>query len=218
MGSANGTYVNGHRIAVPTLLHPGDVLRVGGTIFDVRQALTGGDTGQMPVSPPTYSGAEAPSQGSAPSHVIGLLLAAIVIAILIITTLLLLPALTGKVPTVAIQWPAPDAELIAGSEIILQATASGARDISRLELSVDDLVVAVTTSPSAKGEAYLTARQPWTFRQPGLYTVMAVAYTARGKVSAPATVVFAVVEAGGERMPHAPPSELTRLNIAISRK
>jgi pSer/pThr/pTyr-binding forkhead associated (FHA) protein len=218
MGSANGTYVNGQRISAQTLLRPGDVLRVGGTIFDVRQTLTGGDTGQMPVSPPTFSGVEAPSQRSGPSLVIGLLLVAIVIAILIITMLLLLPALTGKVPTVTIQWPAPDAEVIAGSEIILQAAASGARDISRLELSVDGLVIAVTTSANAKGEASLTALQPWTFRQPGFHTVMAVAYTARGKVSAPASVVLAVVEAEGERMPHAAPSELTRLSIAISRE
>jgi hypothetical protein len=191
---------------------------VGGTIFDVRQTLIGGDTGQMPVSPPTYSGAEAPSRRSAPSLVIGLLLAAVVIAILIIATLLLLPAMTGKVPTVTIQRPAPYAEVAAGSEIILQATASGARDISRLELSVDGLVVAVTTSANTKGEASLTALQPWTFRQPGLHTVMAVAYTVRGKVSAPASVVFAVVESGGERMPLAVPSELTRLNIASSRE
>lgn len=218
MGSANGTYVNGQRIAAPTLLRPGDVLRVGGTLFDVRQTLTGGDTGQMPVSAPAYSGAAAPSQRSAPSLVIGLLLAAIVIAMLIIATLLLLPALTGKVPAVSIQWPAPDAEVVAGSEIILQATASGARDISRLELSVDGLVVAVTTSANAKGEASLTALQPWTFRQPGLHTVLAVAYTARGRVSAPASVIFSVVETGGEGMPQAAPWELTRLSFVISRE
>lgn len=218
MGSANGTYVNGQRITAPTLLRPGDVLRVGGTIFDVRQTLIGGDTGQMPVSAPTYSGAETPSQRSAPALVIGLLLAAIVIAILIITTLLFLPSLTAKIPTVAIQWPAPDVEVVAGSEIILQATASGARDISRLELSVDGLVVAVTASAHAKGEASLTALQPWTFRQSGLHTVQAVAYTTRGKVSAPASVIFTVVETGGEGVPQAVPSELTRFSFVILRK
>jgi pSer/pThr/pTyr-binding forkhead associated (FHA) protein len=199
LDSANGTYVNGQRIAVPTLLRPGDVLRVGGTVFDVRQTLIGGDTGQMPVSPPPYSEPEAPSLRSVPPTVIGLLLAAVVLAILIIAALLLLPALTGKVPTVTIQWPAPDAEVLAGSEVVLQAAASGARDISRLELSVDGLVVAVITSANAEGEASLTALQPWTFRQPGFHTVTAVAYTTRGKVSAPASVVLAVVEAGGER-------------------
>jgi hypothetical protein len=218
IGSANGTYVNGQRIAAPTLLRPGDVLRVGGTVFDVRQTLIGGDTGQMPVAPPTYSGSGAPSRRSAPSLVIGLLLAAIVIAILVITTLLLLPALTGRVPTASIQWPAPEAEVVAGSEIILQATASGARDISRLELSVDGLVVAVNTSANAKGEASLTVLQPWTFRQPGFHTVSAVAYTVRGKVGAPASVILSVVETGGEAMPQAPSSELTRLKFAISRK
>jgi hypothetical protein len=196
MGSANGTYVNGQRIVAPTLLRPGDVLRVGGTVFDVRQTLIGGDTGQMPVAPPSYSGVEAPYQRSVPNLVIGMLLASIVIAILVIATLLLLPALGGKVPTVTIQWPAPEAEVIAGSETILQATASGARDISRLELSVDGLVVAVSTSANAKEESSLTALQPWTFRQPGLHTVSAVAYTARGKVSETASVVFAVVETG----------------------
>jgi hypothetical protein len=218
MGSANGTYVNGQRIVVPTLLRPGDVLRVGGTVFDVRQTLAGGDTGQMPVAPPTYSGEEAPSQRSAPSLVMGLLLAAILIATLVIATLLLLPTLTGRVPTVAIQWPAPDAEVVAGSEIILHATASGTRDISRLELSVDGLVVAMTTSANAKGEPSLTALQPWTFRQPGLHTVSAVAHTVRGKVSAPASITFSVVQTGGEGMPQAAPFELTRLKFAISRK
>jgi uncharacterized Zn-binding protein involved in type VI secretion len=215
LGSANGTYVNGQRIAGPTLLRHGDVLRVGGTVFDVQQTLTVGDTGQMPVAPPTYSNEESPSQRSVPPLVMGLLLAAIMIAILIIAMILLLPALTGKVPVATIQWPAPNAQVVVGNEVILQATASGAPDINRLELSVDGLVVAVATSTTAQGGASLRASQPWTFRQPGLHTVTAVAYTAGGEVSTPAVVTISVVEAGGKLVPTATSSGLTRLSFAI---
>ncbi len=36
LGSTNGTHVNGTRIDAPTVLHPGDRLQVGSTIFEAR--------------------------------------------------------------------------------------------------------------------------------------------------------------------------------------
>jgi len=57
LGSANGTFVNGARISAPTRLASADSLRVGNTLFQVRQ----GAEGLLPA-------AARPSSRSAPHH------------------------------------------------------------------------------------------------------------------------------------------------------
>ena len=77
---------------------------------------------------------------------------------------------------------------------MLQATAAGVRDITLIEIMVDNVVVGMSASPDSEGNDALTVTQPWTFSQTGPRTVSAVAYTASDGISEPATVTVFVVE------------------------
>jgi hypothetical protein len=110
------------------------------------------------------------------------------------------------VPTVVIDSPADGAQIVAGTRIILQATATGADDITLLELSVDGAIVATTTSPDGDGADRLSVSKAWVFDTEGRHTVSAVAYTAAGKVSDPASVRVTAVEDTGEVIPEATPT------------
>jgi pSer/pThr/pTyr-binding forkhead associated (FHA) protein len=57
LGSTNGTFVNGHRIHAPTIVTPGDEIRVGSTTLDV----------EPPTSRPTTTPAEPPVPAGEPS-------------------------------------------------------------------------------------------------------------------------------------------------------
>lgn len=204
LGSANGTYVNERRIAAPQPLRHGYVLRVGNTIFDVQQAAAareGERTMAAPSTPPRHRPPADAGRRSALPIVLGLLVAGIVVVGLAVAAILLLTGEGKAEPTVAILSPSQGAQIAAGQEVIIQTTASGARDISRLELKVDDVLVAMATSPEPDGMASLTASQPWTFGQAGPHVIAVVAYTVRGKTSAPALVAVNVVEALGQVTP-----------------
>jgi hypothetical protein len=75
----------------------------------------------------------------------------------------------------------------------LQASASGARDITLLEIHVDGLLVASTSSPDSAGVSLLTGSKTWAFQTPGDHQVSALAYTAEGRVSEPASVSVSVL-------------------------
>jgi hypothetical protein len=204
LGSANGTYVNEQQIIGPQLLRGGDVVRLGNTLFDVEMASDLDATMKMPLAAaaaPEYEAASAPSGRSALPIIIGLLAAGVVIVCVIIAALLLFQSLRGGQPTVVIQSPMPGAQIAANNEIILQATASGAPNIARIELRVNDFLVATGTSPDPRGVNSLIISQPWTFGKPGPHTVSAVAYTTRNEASEPATVSFTVIESVGQATP-----------------
>ena len=126
--------------------------------------------------------------------ILAILLAGIVIVGLAIVAILLLSGDEASQPTVAIQSPVEGAEIPANQEVMLQATAAGARDITLIEIMVDNVVVGMSASPDSEGSDSLTVTQPWTFSQTGPHTVSAVAYTASGGISEPATVTVFVVE------------------------
>ena len=113
---------------------------------------------------------------------------------LAIVAILLLSGDGASQPTVAIQSPVEGAELPPNQEVLLQATAAGVRDITLLEIMVDNVVVGMSASPDPEGNDSLTVTQPWTFSQTGPHTVSAVAYTASDGISEPATVTVFVVE------------------------
>jgi hypothetical protein len=208
LGSANGTYVNEQQIIGPQLLRGGDVIRLGNTLFDVQMASDLDATMKMPLATaagPDYQEAAASSRRSVLPIIIGLLAAGVVIVCVTIFALLLFQSLRSDKPVVVIQSPMPGAQVAAYNEIILQATASGASNIVRIELRINDFLVATGTSPDAKGVASLIISQPWTFGEPGPHTVSAVAYTTRNQASEPATVRFTVVEAVGQATPTATP-------------
>jgi hypothetical protein len=128
-------------------------------------------------------------------------LAGILVAILagltiICAGLLVILLLTGGTgtPNVVIQSPAAGAQISAGNELILRATASGAKDITLLELRVDGSLVATASDPD--GVSSLTVTKAWRFTTPGEHLVSADAYTISGKSSRTASVQVAVLGAG----------------------
>jgi len=202
LGSANGTYVNGQRITGPVPLRDGDLLRTGNTLFDVKLPPVAGGYDQTMAAaaiPATYP-AETKKRSALPI-VLGLLLGAIVIVGAAIVVILLFAGGRSRTPTVAIQSPAQGAQIDSGTEIFLQATATGARDITRLELLVNDLVVGMTASPDLAGVTSLTASQGWTFDQAGPQVVSAVAYTAREPAGVSTSVEVTVVDALSQMTP-----------------
>jgi len=207
MGSANGTFVNEKRIAAPQPLRDGQVIRMGNTVFEVRlPPVMGGPSDTIAAYPVAASQAAAPAKRSPLVIVLAILLAGIVIAGLAIAAILLLSGDRATEPVVTIQSPVEGAEIPPDQEILLQATATGARDITLIEIMVDSVVVGMSASPAAEGNASLTVTQPWVFSQTGPHTVSAVAYTASDGLSEPATVTVFVTETLVEGTPSATPS------------
>jgi hypothetical protein len=186
VGSANGTFVNGHRIIEPQPLRDGDLVQTGNTLIDVRLQRVHKTPALAPASFGIPANEHQPAPGSGnrlvlPGIIITLL-TGITIACLIIFLVIILGRGKG-VPTVIVQSPPDGAQVYTGREVILQATASGASDITLLELSVDGSVVAIASSPDPDGRSTLSVSKGWTFVETGEHSVSAVAYTAGGKTS-----------------------------------
>jgi predicted component of type VI protein secretion system len=205
LGSANGTYVDERRITQPVPLRHGSVIRLGNTVLDMQLVPDTGPTQHMPASLADYEpDAAEPSRSRAPL-IIGLLVAGIVVVGLALVAILALAGGGRSKPTVTIQMPVAGTQIAANTEIILQATATGARNITRLEISVDGALVGLATSPDPQGQASLTTTQPWRFGEAGPHVVSAVAYTARGQSSTPASVTVAVAGTVAQGTPSASP-------------
>lgn len=211
MGSANGTFVNEKRIAAPQPLRDGFVIRMGNTVFDVRlPAAMGGPAETLAAYPVAAAADDGPAKRSPLLIILAVLLAGIVIVGLAIVAILLLSGDGAAEPTVTVQSPVEGTELPVNQEIILQATATGARDITLLEIMVDDVVVGMSASPAPEGSSSLTVSQPWTFSQTGPHTISAAAYTASDAVGESTIITVFVVEGIVETTtPSATPSPTT---------
>jgi hypothetical protein len=201
LGSTNGTFVNERPVKQPQHLRHGDVIRAGNTIIDLRlgPAMEEAKAARArPLPPPPYD--EEPQGGSTNPLLIGLivvLLVGITLACIILAGTILFTG-SGGAPEVAIQSPAPDSQIVAGSQIILQAAARGAKDITLLELTIDGALVATVASSDAKGQSSLTVSKAWTFTAFGEQEISAVAHTASGKSSRPESIEVIVVASGAE--------------------
>ena len=217
LGSTNGTYVLGlpnvlgppsvdeRRIVEPQPLRHGDVVRTGNTLMEIKLERAQRTATLAPGAFDSPAGDRQPAaQRSSlvlPGVIIALL-AGITVACLVLLGILLLGRGKG-VPTVIIQSPPDGAQVVAGNEVILQATASSASDITLLELSVDGSLVATASSPDPDGRSTLTVNKRWTFIEAGGHVVSAVAYTAEGKTSKTESVEIEAVHAGGGVLPGA---------------
>lgn len=195
VGSANGTFVNERRIAAPQPLRDGQSIRMGNTVFDVQlPPAMPGPADTLAAYPFDPSEPSSPAGRSPWPIILMALVAGIVVVGLAIAAILLLSGDRATQPTVAIESPVQGAELAINQEIMLQATAGGARDITLLEIMVDTVVVGMSASPASEGNDSLTITQPWTFSQTGPHEISAVAYTASGGITEPpaAITIFAV--------------------------
>ncbi|MFC2015922.1 FHA domain-containing protein [Chloroflexota bacterium] len=215
LGSANGTYVNERKITGPLPLRQGAVVRMGNTVMDLQLAPPADTAGQMsPAGAVARGQAPSDSQGrSALPIFVGLFIAGTVLLCGIVAAFLLL---RGGKPVVTIQSPVPGVPVVVGEEIVLQVAATGVRNISRLDLSVDDTLVARTNSLMPDGQASLSVTQAWTFEQPGTHIVSSVAYSERGKVSDVASVEVTVAEQRAPETPTATPTSPTTTTPTVT--
>jgi hypothetical protein len=192
VGSTEGTYLNEVPIEEPQILRHGDVLRMGNTVMDLRLQPSP-EAGIAAV--PAVEDTEKPARNPVLAGILIALLVGVSIVCVILFATVVLTGGKGT-PDVIIQSPAAGAQIGVGNEIILQATASGAKDITRLELNVDGSLVATASDP--EGTSSLTVSKAWRFTAPGEHVISADAYTASGKTSRPASVKVTVVETAAQ--------------------
>ncbi len=194
LGSSRGTYVNEVRVEGTQPLRHGDVIRVGNTVMDARlQPPPEAGSGAPPPPPALFDESELPSRSPVWVGILVAVLAGFTIICALLFAIVLLTGGKGT-PDVIIQSPAAGAQIAAGSEIILRATASGATDIVLIELSVDGALAATNSNPN--GASTLTVSKPWSFAAPGEHEISAQAYTASDKSSRPTSVRVNVVAGG----------------------
>jgi len=100
--------------------------------------------------------------------------------------------IAGK-PTVIIVAPANGSQVTVDQATVIQANATDAQGVSRIEIKVDGVLVGTTQSPTPQGQPTLTAVQSWTFSQTGSHVIMAQAFNTAGQASDLAVVNVQVV-------------------------
>ena len=172
LGSVNGTYVNERAIIGPHRLREGDEIRLGNTVLEISLGVAA-------------EPAPEPDQGSPRNTwLVGLIIALLAVAtvVCVVVFSLIFWAGRGREPSVVIQSPTDGASIPVGSQITLQASASGASDITLLEVSIDGILVGTLSSQDPEGTSLLTLSKPWTFDAPGEHEISAEAFTAGGDV------------------------------------
>lgn len=112
---------------------------------------------------------------------------------LVLSTLLV--ACGGVTLTVVINSPASNSQFTEGTEVIVEATASG-QAIVRVELWVDGQLEDAALSPSP--QQTFTAQLKWEASGVGSHTLEAIALTNTGQTSQPAAITIEVTETVAE--------------------
>lgn len=101
-------------------------------------------------------------------------------------------------PQVRIVSPLPNATYLTGVSVNIQAAVSNAgADIDRVEIAVNDGIVATVPTPNSAGLPAFSITHAWPAASPGVYTISVSAFRGDGSSSAPATVSVRVVAQGG---------------------
>jgi hypothetical protein len=206
LGSDQGTYVNEVRVEAPRMLRDGDVIRMGNTVMDLKHPPSPESAVAGTLPPSDLDGSGSSSKSPVWVGILIAILAGATIICMILFAILLLTGGRGT-PTVIIQSPAAGAQIGVGNEIVLQATASGAKDITLLELRVDGSLVARASDPN--GTSSLTVTKAWLFTTPGEHVISADAYTTSDKTSEPASVKVNVLAPGARVTPTPEPDQPT---------
>ncbi|MFC2015523.1 CARDB domain-containing protein [Chloroflexota bacterium] len=210
LGSEMGTFVNEQAVSRSQALSDGDVIRIAGTLLEVRPEPlpTAAEDAELlvaleeqvpptPPLPPSMQDDEVSGEVSRSpiltAIIVGLMAVATVACCLLISSLLFRTG--GGRPYAAIESPADRSQIGVGNEIILRAVAGGTDNITSLELGVDGVMVASASSLAPEGEPALTVSSEWMFNTPGEHEISALAYTSDGEASRPASVIVVAVEA-----------------------
>ena len=96
-------------------------------------------------------------------------------------------------PTISITAPTSGAEFQVGQQVNVLSSASDARGITRVELSVDGMLFRTDPSPNPSPNALVSISQAWTAEVPGTHTLSVVAVNLDGVESTPWAVTVRVV-------------------------
>lgn len=101
----------------------------------------------------------------------------------------------GGTPIVRITGPLPNATFLSGVSVNVHVQVSGAGpDIDRIEVFVDEALIATLPQPNPTGAAAFGVTQTFTAEGEGSHVVKALAYREDETVSEPATVTINVVD------------------------
>jgi len=200
LGSTNGTFVNGVRLTGSQALSDGDTIGLGKVQlgFQCPALAEARPTVARPAPPPAYapppvSPAEVErGPGGFSWMALGLFGLAVVILLAAAAFGAYLYTQRGEqvagVPTVVINSPPSGSQVSVGQEVVVQATATDSRGVTRVELLVNGVLYHSDASPNPQGQSPFISRQSWQASAAGTYTLMVKAYNAAGGVSQPAAI------------------------------
>jgi predicted RecA/RadA family phage recombinase len=207
LGSTNGTFVNGVRLTGSQALSDGDTIGLGKVqlSFQCPALAEARPTVARPSPPPAYAPPPAPpaeverGPGGLSWLALGLLGLAVVILLAAAAVGAYLVTRPGEevaeVPTVVINSPPSGSQVQVGQEVVVQATATDSRGVTRVELLVNGVLYHSDASPNPQGQSPFISRQSWQASAAGTYTLMVKAYNAAGGVSQPAVININVIGA-----------------------
>ncbi|MBI1879422.1 MAG: FHA domain-containing protein [Chloroflexi bacterium] len=203
LGSANGTVVNGRPISGAQPLNERDLVGIGNSVFIVQGLISQELTptarnldAAAPAIPPRYAPPPpqaAPAGGTFWLVIIGLGLAALV-AILGLGAFWYFSQTpsVAQAPVVTIINPANGAQVELNVPLIVQATASDSRGVTRMELWADGTLVTQQASPSSQGASPLLLNMTWTPTVPGSHFLEVRAFNTANRQSTPALITVNV--------------------------
>jgi predicted RecA/RadA family phage recombinase len=201
LGSTNGTFVNGVRITGPQAISDGDTIGLGKVPLGFQcPAVAGARPTVARPAPPLAPPAEVRrGPGGFSWMALGLFGLAVVILLVVAAVGAYFYTQRGEkvagVPTVIINSPPSGSQVQVGQEVIVQATATDSRGVTRVELLVNGVLYHSDVSPNPQGQSPFISRQSWRASAAGTYTLMIKAYNAAGGVSQPAAITVNVAGA-----------------------
>jgi predicted RecA/RadA family phage recombinase len=200
LGSTNGTFVNDVRLTRPQALSDGDTIGLGKVQLGFQcPALAGArPTVARPSPPPAYAPPPAPPAevegGAGGFSWTALALFGLAVVILLAAAAVGAYFYTQRgeqvagVPTVVINSPPSGSQVSVGQEVVVQATATDSRGVTRVELLVNGVLYHSDASLNPQGQSPFISRQSWQASAAGTYTLIVKAYNAAGGVSQPAVI------------------------------
>jgi uncharacterized protein YgiM (DUF1202 family) len=198
LGSANGTVVNGQPVSRAQPLNERDLVSIGNSVFMVQglvsRELTPTARNLDAAVSPAY--VPRPSQ-AAPQRETTLWLVLIGLGLALLLAILGLGALwyfsrtppaVSQAPTVTVLTPVNGAQVALNAPVIVQASATDYRGVTRMELWADGALVSQQASPSPQGASPLLLNLTWTPTSPGSHVLEVRAFNSANQSSAPVQV------------------------------
>lgn len=209
LGSANGTSVNGLPLSGPYPLRDGDVIAFGDVVLTF-QGMTG-----LPDTPVrTYAPAKGPRAGLPPRQpgtiamgtsaarpsgaslwpiLLGIGLALILVLLVVAGILIFaFSQSTQSIPEIRVQQPVSGSRAMVGEPVMILASASDPRGVSRVEFRVNGELNATVQSNDPNGQPVLLVQQNWTPSHTGTNNLVLTAYNTTGRASEPVAIAIDV--------------------------